>query len=176
MMLSSQQVYEEYGQEMYFFALKKVKDSSAVNDILQNSFVKIHRHLPSLKEESKLRAWVFRIVRNEIANYFNDESSYQYDPELENKAEQHEFFEDVCCFDRFIHDLPAIYKEVIVLTYLKGKKQEDVASSLGLGLANVKARIRRAKSLLKDRFQECCKFDVNKEGKLVGSPDCTSCD
>lgn len=174
-MLSSQDIYEQYGQEMFFYILKKVKDKSISSDILQSSFLKIHKNIHQIKDETKARAWAFQIGRNEIANHFNTEMAHSNPLDSEIAHEVMAISEEICCFDRFIDDLPNDYREVIMLSYISGKKQEEVAEILGLSLANVKARIRRSKALLKKRFQECCKFEANMDGKLVGTPNCTVC-
>ncbi len=172
--MKTQEVWQTYGQEMYFFILKKVKNKNIANDVFQNSFLKIHKNLHQLKAEQKLRAWVFQISRNEIANYFKKESTYE-NPDAGIINSTLDTRQDFCCFDRFIDELPKHFREVIELTYIKGNKQEEVAEILQISLANVKARIRRSKTLLKKRFQECCKHEINKQGNLTGTPNCVSC-
>lgn len=172
--MNTQEIWSRYGQEVYLFILRNTRDKNVANDVFQNCFLKIHRNVHQLKSEQKLKAWVFQICRNEIANYYNRESSYVNT--LANSPESsEENFQHICCFDKFIDDLPQDYKEVIELTYMEGKKQDEVADTLQISLANVKARIRRSKALLKKRFQECCKYKVDTKGNLVGSPDCPTC-
>ena len=168
-------IWNNFNSEIYFFILKKVKNKDAANEILQNSFLKIHQNIGQLKDSRKVRAWAFQIVRNEIANYFNNLSKTIHNVDfgiLKNPETQI----DLCCFDRFIANLPKEYKQVFELVYIKGKKQVEVAELVGISLANVKARIRRAKAMLKINFNECCKFDLNEDGKLIGEPDCAHCD
>lgn len=172
--MNSQEIYQKHGQEVYLFILKRVKNKCIAHDVFQNAFLKIHKKIQQLKADSKVRAWVFQIVRNEIVNYFNQELSYQSaaTPEVipadENSV-------NICCFDRFIDELPDTYKEVMLLTYVSGKKQEQVAKILDISISNVKTRIRRSKEMLKEKFLACCKFEVNFNGKLIGTPDCPVC-
>ncbi|MEM7109320.1 MAG: sigma-70 family RNA polymerase sigma factor [Bacteroidota bacterium] len=172
--MDSQKIYQKYGQEVYFLILKKVKDQSTAKDIFQSTFLKVHKNIHQLKTEQKSRAWVFQICRNEIANYFNERVVNNYTLSSPASNEEHAHV-DICCFDRFINDLPDLNKEVIVLTYVTGKKQEEVADILQMSIANVKARIRRSKALLKKRFLECCKYEMNTKGKLIGTPNCSVC-
>ncbi|MBK5214756.1 MAG: sigma-70 family RNA polymerase sigma factor [Flavobacteriaceae bacterium] len=167
-------LWKQFNEELYFFILKKVKNESATSDIFQNTFLKIHKNLNQLKEEEKVKAWVFQIARNEIANYFKQESVYiaSVNDESESLSEK---YQNICCFDKFINDLPDIYREPIELVYIKGKKQQQVAEILAISLPNVKARIRRAKDILKKNFNECCKFDFDKNGSLIGEPNCSKC-
>ena len=175
MEMKTTEIWNKYNSEVYFFILKKVKDTDITNEILQNSFLKIHQNLGTLKNPQKVRAWMFQIVRNEIANYFQSKRKgvQPLDGQIPSIAEKN--FQDFCCFDRFINDLPSSYNEVIELVYFKGKTQAQVAEITGLSLANIKARVRRAKGILIQNFNECCRFSINEEGKLVGESNCGHC-
>ncbi len=173
--METQTVWNNYNQELYFFILKKVKNKNAANDIFQNTFLKIHTNLSSLKDEEKVRAWVFQIARNEIFNYFNKETAYSDEIESSQDIILQQY-QHICCFDKFIHELPETYKEVIELVYIKGQKQKEVAITLSISLENVKARIRRAKEILKKRFNECCKYEFDKNGHLTGESNCSICE
>jgi len=172
--MKTQEIWNIYNDELYFFILKKVKEKSISDDIFQNTLLKIHNNIHKLKKEEKARAWVFQIARNEIVNYFNKESVYVEKLEADDEVSSVEY-EHICCFDKFINELPEIYQQVIELIYIKGKKQKDVARELEISLENVKARTKRAKDVLKKKFSECCKYEFDKNGKLVGESNCASC-
>lgn len=173
--MNTKKIWTDYNDELYFFILKKVKNKSAAHDIVQNTFLKIHKNLHSVRDEKKIKSWVFQIARNEIANYFNEESVYveKFDTDLNTSLQK---YQEVCCFDRFINDLPEIYREVIELVYITGLKQKNAAELMGISLENLKARLRRAKGILKKNFNTCCKYEFNEEGDLVGESNCTVCE
>lgn len=172
--METQEIWDRFNNEVYFFILKKVNDKTATGDIFQNTFLKVHKNRSQLQDETKLRAWVFQIARNEIANHFNKESLYvakthtDTDTPLQN-------YQHICCFDKFITDLPKIYRDVIELVYIQGKKQHDAAEILDISLVNVKGRVRRAKDILKKNFNECCKYELDKNGRLTGESNCAVC-
>ncbi len=170
--MNSQEIWSKYGQEIYFFILKKVNDDQATNDIFQNTFFKIHKNLHQLNAPDKIRAWAFQICRNEITNFYKVESIHN---DVSQATPADDSLPDVCCLDKFIDNLPDNYRETIELIYRKGKKQKEVAEILGMSLANVKAVIRRSKELLKKQFLECCQYKTDKKGNLVGLPDCPTC-
>ncbi|PRX44411.1 MULTISPECIES: sigma-70 family RNA polymerase sigma factor [Salegentibacter] len=172
--MDTQEIWRAHSEEVYFFILKRVKDTEAASDILQNTFYNTHKNLNQIEDLIKIRSWVFQIARNEIADYFKREAKYsvRLKGEEDKGAEK---YQDICCFNRFIEELPEHYKSVIKLVYIDGKTQIEAAQVLKISLANVKARIRRAKSLLKQRFNECCKYEINKNGQLTGEPDCAEC-
>ncbi|WOD44229.1 sigma-70 family RNA polymerase sigma factor [Hwangdonia lutea] len=172
--METQKIWNNFSDELYFFILKKVKSKDATNDIFQNTFLKIHANLSQLKKEEKVKAWVFQIARNEINNHFNKESNYV--PKLGEDNDAHlQKYEHICCFDKFINDLPDIYKQVIELIYIQGKKQKDVAKAMDISLENVKVRVKRAKGILKKQFNQCCKYELDKNGKLIGESNCAMC-
>ena len=172
--LTTEKLWQEYGTALYFFILKRTNDATVAEDVLQNTFLKIHEHLHGLKEVSKARAWTFQIARNELANHYKGSTALvAMNPS--GDLEELPIMDDLCCFERFLEELPESYKKVVQLVYLEGKTNPQAAKELNLSLANVKARVRRAKDLLKKRFQECCHFKLNPSGKLVGTSQCIVC-
>lgn len=160
--MDSEEIYQKYYSGLFFFILKRVKDEPATKDILQTSFLKIHEKKHQLKDRTKLKAWVFQIVRNEINNHLK---TIQTQPFKEQPFET--FAENACCLDRFIAELPDLYQIPVKLVYLEGKSQQEAADLLNISLSALKGRIRRAKEILKGQFQECCNYQINKKNQLV---------
>lgn len=172
--METQKIWNNFSGELYFFILKKVKNKDVTNDIFQNTFLKIHKNISQLQKEEKVKAWIFQIARNEIVNHFNTEAVY-VEKMIINKQNPPQEYEHICCFDKFITDLPEIHRQVIELIYVKGLKQKEVAKELEISLENVKVRVKRAKDILKKKFNECCNYGIDKNGKLIGESSCPIC-
>lgn len=172
--MDTQNVWNNFNDEIYFFILKKVKNKDFANDIFQNIFLKIHKNLSTLKNEESVRAWVFQIARNEIVNHYNKKSLLEDELNTNEEIPIQEYL-GICCFDKFINDLPEIYKQAIELVYIKGLKQKEAAEKLDISLENLKVRIKRSKDILKKNFNECCKYEFDKNGKLIGEANCSIC-
>lgn len=172
--MDTQPLWQRYGDGIYFFILKRVKDRAKAQDIFQNTFLKVHSHIHQLRDKGSAKSWAFRIARNELANYTNREASYAplEGPELTEFSRQENAF---CCFDRFLDELPETYFRAVQLVYLEDKKQAEAADILDISLPNLKARLRRAKEILKTNFQECCNYAVDAQGQLTGEADCGRC-
>ncbi len=172
--MTTEEIWNSYYTSLYSFVLKRVGNTTVTKDILQNIFVKIHKHLDALQDASKAKSWVFQIARNELVNYYRVNAPYV--AEKDSKPIQDAIpTDDFCCFERFLEELPEQYKKAITLVYIDGKTNADAADELQLSLPNVKAQIRRAKGFLKERFRDCCKYSINTSGKLIGQPDCAFC-
>ena len=91
-------IYEEFCCELQNFILKRVKDKSHADDIFQDVFIKIHNSIDSLKDETKIRSWIFQITRNTIADYYRTQKYF----DRENPT--------IIFFENFIEDFKYIQK------------------------------------------------------------------
>ena len=148
MELNTTKIWEAHSLEVYFFVLKRVQNVDIANDIVQNTFLKVHKNLNTLKNSQKAKQWTFQIARNEIIDFYKQHQEELDTSKLEDECLEHQF-EMICCFDKFLDELPEKYKVVINSIYVEGKKLSQTALELNLSLANVKARVRRGKQYLK---------------------------
>lgn len=173
-LMLTKELWEEYKKPIYYFILKWVKQPETSKDILQNTFLRAHLKKHQLRDDKKAKAWLFQIARNEVYTYFAQQKTHL--PLLENEAvvENNAAFTP-CCWERFLSELPPSYQEVVKLCFIAGKKQQEAAALLGLSLANVKARIRRAKAWLQEALVNCCGYTLDENGTLSGESHCARC-
>src|SRR5690348_17647933 len=55
---------ERYHRRVVQLALGMVKDADEAMDIVQETFVRVHRYLPSFKGDSSFFTWTYRIAAN----------------------------------------------------------------------------------------------------------------
>ena len=122
------------------------------------------------------------IARNTVNDYFR-QNKRTVPLETEQSVEDDELLIDdhrpEDCLPGIIKNLPKKYRYPLFLSDIKGKKQADIAAELELPLATVKSQIQRARKLVKQSYIDCCDYELNEEGHLVGEPkdreDCTMC-
>lgn len=172
--MKTKEIWDRFGNSLFLFIFKKVKNDDLAKDILQTTYLKIHKNLHLLKNPEKVKPWVFRIAENEIKNYYKEVPinvvNFQDFTEVEQEVQW-----KTGCFDRLINELPQNYKTVIELVYFNGFKQNEAAQMLGISYENVKARIRRAKETLKYKLRKCCGYQLNENGMLTGESNCYCC-
>ena len=66
----SEKVWQEYQSRLRAFIKSRIYDDAATDDVLQNVFLKMHAGLVSLKDETKLKSWLYQIARNAMIDYF----------------------------------------------------------------------------------------------------------
>ena len=64
--------------------------------------------------------------------------------------------------------LPAAYREALLLTEYQGLTQKALAERLGLSLSGAKSRVQRGRTQLKQMLEECCTFEFDRRGRVIG--------
>jgi RNA polymerase sigma-70 factor (ECF subfamily) len=132
--------FKMYGEEIYIFLRKFLKDEEIAKDILQETFLKAMK--VSLEEE-KAKNYLFKIAKNLAIDYLRKEGRLVYKEELlEGNVEDPEYIIE----NRDIwRPLNEIEKEVLILYYYKGYSYEEISKKLRISLNTVKSHIYRAK-------------------------------
>lgn len=60
-----------YQQRVYWHVRKMVIDHDDADDLTQEVFIKIHRHIDTFREDSQLFTWIYRIATNECLSFLN---------------------------------------------------------------------------------------------------------
>jgi RNA polymerase sigma-70 factor (ECF subfamily) len=141
------------------------RDVDLAEDLTQETFMRVWQHLPELRSQRALKAWVFRVARNEFLQHrrragldtvgFDGCAEAQRgdpaapDPQmsLERKALRRAIRTAV---DR----LPDHYREVIVLYNLDGLSLAQIAEVLGVPVGTVKSRRAKAFTRLRHLLRE----------------------
>jgi RNA polymerase sigma-70 factor (ECF subfamily) len=61
---------EEHGDELFGFAMGRVRDRGAAQDLVQETFLAALRARASFAGRSSERAWLFGILRNKLVDYY----------------------------------------------------------------------------------------------------------
>ncbi|AXP81851.1 RNA polymerase sigma factor SigM [Mariniflexile rhizosphaerae] len=178
--MQTQDIWNTYSNDIKHFILSKVKDVVVTDDLLQETFIKVHTKLDTLKDSNKLKSWLFAIARYTVLDYFrNNNITYEMseadmvfdDQKLEHTKED--------CLKGIIKSLPKKYRDPLFLSDIKGIKQAQISEQLHLPLPTIKSQIQRGRKLIAQGFIVCCDFKVNDAGYLVGEikekEDCKMC-
>lgn len=156
------------------FLRKRVPDDATAADLAQETLLKVYRSRAALREGERLEAWLYRIARRTLADYYRRRRPTEPLPDsLTGRAAEAEFAEaDRVWLTRSLHafleNLPDSYREPVRLAELEGLPLAVVARRLGLSLTATKSRVRRGRELLKTRLQQCCRFELDRYGTVIG--------
>ncbi len=65
---------DTYKERLYWHIRRIVLQHDFADDVLQNTFIKVHSHIQNFKGESALYSWMYRIATNEALSYLKTEA------------------------------------------------------------------------------------------------------
>jgi RNA polymerase sigma-70 factor (ECF subfamily) len=147
----------------YNYARWLTKSDADAEDVVQDAAVRALRYFSSLRNDDA-RAWLLTIVRNtwyarfskagraeqrEVLVDMKDQTpDEQLDPEalvIQQQAVERAH--------RAIEELPADFREVIVLRELEGLSYKEIAEVIGTPIGTVMSRLARGRALLRDAWR-----------------------
>lgn len=181
---SSAAVFEQYRGRIYHYILGLTHDPAEADDLLQETFLRVHRKLESLKDPANLSVWLYRIATHLCYDRFrqasrrgvtqpfdtrsdDDETVPAEDADTPSLLQVIERSEMSACIREFIEQLPDDYRTVILLHDLHGMTNPEIAQALGCSLATVKIRLHRARQKLKASLTAGCDFCCDERGVFV---------
>lgn len=157
--MAFQKLLKEYQRPLYNHIRNMVLDHDDANDVLQNTFVKIFRHLNGFKGESKLFSWMYRIATNEAISFINQKSKRHGFTNLEQQAKLVDNLKTDTWFDgddiqlklqKAVSLLPEKQQLVFKMKYFEEMKYEDMSEVLGTSVGALKASYHHAVKKIED--------------------------
>ena len=170
-MIRERETWEAYRTKLYRFVLARVQDEAAAEDIVHDILAKAYARRATLRDRGKLGQWLYQIARNAIIDNYRMRRPTE---ELPDEMVDEEVYasddaekELACCLTPFIEELPAHYRQAVVLAELQGLTQREVASKLGLSVSGAKSRVQRARQMLETMLLECCRLERDSRGGVA---------
>ncbi len=172
---SAEELWQDFGRQLRSFVRGRLPREQDVEDVLQEIFLKIHQEACSVKNPDKVQAWVYRIARNAVADFYRDRGRRPpADVPVESAAESvvddaapNDVHEEVLSWlVPMIDELPEKYGLALRLADVEGLPQREVAERLGLSLSGAKSRVQRARVQLGRLLAECCQVELG-AGRVV---------
>jgi RNA polymerase sigma-70 factor (ECF subfamily) len=180
------EVFREYRRPIYNYLLRMTQNQAEAEDLTQETFVRVHRSLPTFRGEASLSTWLYRIATNVSFDHFRRRTTRLAGTAL--SLEKIEFVEDrgsdapsspeqltACsemsaCVQAFVQGLPPDHRVVLVLKELQGLKNREIAEVLDCSLATVKIRLHRARTKLREALNAGCDFTHDERNVFVCEP------
>ena len=169
--ITTEQAWTRLGDELRRFIRHRVADQHTADDLLQETFMRIHRGIESLADTERLAPWVYQIARNVIHDHYGRaRPNAQILEEIIDEADD-SFDTSEChagaCVNGLIDELPDGQREVVQLAEREGLTHAEIAQRLGVSLSAAKSRVQRGRMLLKDVLNQCCTFEFDRRGNVL---------
>lgn len=179
------QLYDRYHFRLRKFIFTVVKDDWTADDLLQETFVRVQKNRHTLRDEEKIKSWIYRIAFNLCIEHLRRQKrsgmASDNDVELLPMAhgvsaalatEQHEMS---ACVQQQLHHLPDSLYTVIVLYDMLSFTHGEIARLLDITVSNTKVRLHRARRQLSTILTEKCRFEKDDRNVLVCIPKTDGC-
>jgi len=161
---------ERHRHAIYHIAFKIVHNREEAADLVQETFMKAFGSLNTYRFEYRFSTWLYRIAANSAIDFLRKRKiealsldrpmetkdgtvelqlpDWTHNPEFDYTRKQRRI-----SIDEAIDSLPDKYRQVIVFRHTDDKTYEEIAKILDVPVGTVKARIFRARELLKKKLK-----------------------
>lgn len=154
MRVKTETLIHKYKDNLFAVAFNVCKSADDAEDIVQDTFVAYHTSQKDFENEEHVKAWLIRVAINRAINVnraFWRKRSVPLDDYIETLAfetpEAKSLFSEVM-------KLPEKYRVPLHLFYYEDYSVSDISKLLSISENNVKVRLSRARSALKDQLAE----------------------
>jgi len=174
------QLVERYQRRVYQLALGMMKDSDEAMDISQETFVRVHRYLPSFKGDSSFFTWTYRIAMNlcldaqrrrgrgeriDVSEGDEAEIEAAMDPPSAALAGPQSAALNAELKDKIEDALAALsenHRAILLLREVDGLSYEELAKVLGIRKGTVMSRLFHARLKMQRKLREYLREDAPK--------------
>ncbi|MDR0429713.1 MAG: sigma-70 family RNA polymerase sigma factor [Tannerellaceae bacterium] len=145
---------DRYSRPVYSLILKIVRNKEDTEELAQDVFVKVFKHLDKFKGDSSFSTWIFKIAYNTAISETR-KKKYEYlamEEDVLNNVSEEEVSERLGYdspdeqtekLDVALGQLSPDERAIILFFYMEEKSIEEIALITGLSVANVKTRLHR---------------------------------
>ena len=156
---------DRYQKRLLNFIYRTIGDRERAEDLVQEVFIRVHRHLHRFDQTKKFSTWIYTIASNLAKNELRNRSrsplvlfqtikkNWEADHRPLQFEDKHHRPEDLYrkrhlreLVEWTVSQLPEHHRVVFVLRELEGKTYEEIAEITDCNLGTVKSRLNRARN------------------------------
>jgi RNA polymerase sigma-70 factor (ECF subfamily) len=168
------ELIRRYERPVFSLIYRMVRDSTAAEDLAQDSFIKVLNHLDKYRPEFKFSSWLFKIANNVAIDHLRrrhldtismdgsphastateiEATSFELADGGESALDELASRELGAAIEVAIAKLRPEYRNCIMLRHVEGRSYEEIAATLDLPLGTVKTYIHRARHQLREELE-----------------------
>ena len=159
------EIVDRYQKRLLNFVFRTIGDRERAEDLVQEVFIRVHRHLHRFDQEKKFSTWIYTIASNLAKNELRNRSrsplvlfqtirkNWEADHRPLQFEDRHYRPEDLYrkrhlreLVEWAVEQLPEHHRVVFILRELEGKSYEEIAEITACNLGTVKSRLNRARN------------------------------
>lgn len=122
-----------------------------MEDVFQNTIIKVYENIGSLRKEEYFETWVTSIFLNECRKILRVKKREYITEEIpiveEERVRDIDFYNE-------LNSINEIYSEVLILKYIVGYSESEISSIMDIPIGTVKSRTYRGLRILRKKIEE----------------------
>lgn len=155
------QIFRQYYQELYFFAMQMLHDPEDSKDVVSDAFEEVWTHFSSVKKET-VRYFLYRIVRNRCIDTLRHKKIQMQHAELmlqvtrpyDESMDTLEWQEREARVKEILDALKPPTRDIFIACYVDHKKYAEVATLMAISIDTVKKHIKKALRYIRQKRQQ----------------------
>ncbi|WP_243458063.1 RNA polymerase sigma factor [Sporosarcina sp. Te-1] len=143
--------FEERQSKFYKIGWAYLKDYHDVEDVFHNTVLKVHENIGQLKQDHYFETWVTSIFINECRAIYRRKNKQVVESPPDRADERP--IEHRLELMESLDQLDSQHKEVILLKYIQGYSQKEIADIINVPVGTVKSRLYRGLTMLRKLFE-----------------------
>lgn len=160
-----QELVDRYQTRLLNFIYRTIGDRERAEDLVQEVFIRVYRHLHRFDRSKKFSTWIYTIAsnlaKNELRNrsrnplvlfqsirknWQDDDRPLQFEDTTSRPDDLYRKRHLRDLVEQSVERLPEHHRQVFVLRELEGKSYEEIAEITSCNLGTVKSRLNRARN------------------------------
>lgn len=162
---NTEELYTSNHQRLLSLIQSKVHDNQKAEDLLHDSFEKMHACCEGCVCESP-RSYLFRTALNTVMDFFKKrkkENNTKANLKLisddlteEPQLNEGEKCNLIKCVNEMLKDMSEENRQAFTMVDIQQRPQVEVAKELGLSISTLKSRVQRTRKVLRQKLENCC--------------------
>lgn len=157
------ELVKTYQERLYWHIRKILISHEDTNDVLQNTFIKVHKGIANFKGDSKLFSWMYRIATNESITFISKRAKQKNVSIDDYQITSLQSLQDDVLFDgdaiqkilqKAVQELPHKQRLVFNMKYFDNMKYEEISEILETSVGALKASYFHAVKKIKQQIEE----------------------
>ena len=149
-------VFNEYKNRTFDFAVKMLGDRDAAGDIAQEVFIRLYTKVTDHYRIADVKSWLFILTRNLCLNKIRDS---RHEVPLDAVSDTQEDYSDGDLqrqieLHRALQALEPEYREALILREYQGFTYKEISEILGTTVPAIRALIYRARCRLRETYRQ----------------------
>jgi RNA polymerase sigma-70 factor (ECF subfamily) len=156
-------LFERHKDRVYTLALRFTRDPNDAADVLQEVFLRVHRHIHTFRQEAAFSTWLYRLTLNTSRTFLTRREKRQHreQPHEEGWEERSPGrtspLPDPAAKKQILqvlNELPDGYRDVLILHDIEGLPHKEIAAIMDITVGTSKSQLYKARRKMREALKE----------------------